>query len=107
MDIVVPTIGVVKTKLRMATALGVIGIKSLTAYCTDINANWFYTLCDKTVGLFAMVQAQGRCSNPVCHRITFMYGALFPHENLNATVHENLHEMFGTANMRSCESYSG
>ncbi len=39
------------------------------------------------------------CASRVCHRITFMYGHLYRHDQLNAATHERLNEQFGPCNM--------
>ena len=41
------------------------------------------------------------CTNPVCHRITFMYSQVFQHQELNDATHAALHEMFGATNIRA------
>ncbi|CAH1272446.1 LIPK [Branchiostoma lanceolatum] len=40
-----------------------------------------------------------RCKSEVCRRISFMYGLLYQHENLNAATHDTLHEFFGYGNI--------
>jgi hypothetical protein len=35
------------------------------------------------------------CNNPTCHRINFVYGPTYRHENLNQATHNYIHEMFG------------
>ncbi|MFT3931923.1 MAG: GMC oxidoreductase [Spongiibacteraceae bacterium] len=101
-DLVIPMATAIKTGLYVPTVLEKLGLKSLTAY-TDTNANWFNKLYDKALDLYALVEAQGKCDNPVCHRITFMYSSLYRHDTLNETLHENLHELFGETNMRTFE----
>src|SRR5262249_49323627 len=39
-------------------------------------------------------------------RVTFIYGLLYQHEELNVLLHDNLHELFGVANMTSLEQLS-
>jgi pimeloyl-ACP methyl ester carboxylesterase len=39
------------------------------------------------------------CASTVCHRVTFLYGHLYRHENLNVATHERLDEQFGKCNM--------
>ena len=39
------------------------------------------------------------CDSTVCHRITFLYGHLYKHANLNPPTHERLGEQFGKCNM--------
>ncbi len=53
--------------------------------------------------MYALTQAQGFCNNPVCHRITFLYSSLHRHVTLNKLLHDNLHELFGVANIDAFE----
>lgn len=101
-DIVVPAATAIKTGLHIPSVLDTLGVKSLTAY-TDSQANWFEKLYDTALKGYALAEAQGYCNNPVCHRITFMYASLYRHDTLNETLHDNLHELFGGANMRTFE----
>lgn len=39
------------------------------------------------------------CTSTVCHRITFLYGHLYEHANLNVSTHERLEEQFGKCNI--------
>jgi cholesterol oxidase len=91
-----------KTGLYLPEFLRLLGIKSLTAYVAE-HDNWFRKLYDIALVLPAMIFAQGLCRSETCHRITFMYGSLYRHEELNETLHSNLGELFGIANMRSFE----
>src|SRR5207248_8567223 len=43
------------------------------------------------------------CQSPTCHRISFLYGLLYDHANLNEATHATLHETFGVANIRAFE----
>ncbi|OHX13991.1 choline dehydrogenase [Chromobacterium sphagni] len=101
-DIVVPAATQVKTGLHLPSVLDKLGVQSLTAY-TASDSNWFEKLYDTALKGYALAEAQGYCDNPVCHRITFMYAPLYRHETLNETLHDNLHELFGVANMRTME----
>jgi choline dehydrogenase-like flavoprotein len=40
-----------------------------------------------------------QCDSAVCHRITFMYGELYRHEQLNPATHQRLAEQFGKCNI--------
>ncbi|WP_035058448.1 alpha/beta fold hydrolase [Andreprevotia chitinilytica] len=101
-DLVVAPITQAKTGLHLPSVLDKLGVQSLTAY-TEVNADWFEKLYDTALKGYALAEAQGYCNNPVCHRITFMYASLYRHETLNETLHDNLHELFGVANMRTME----
>ena len=97
-DTVVATATGLKAGLHLPGMLDAIGIKSMTAYA-DSKENWFNRLYDKALNGYARIEAQGYCTNPVCHRITFMYASLYRHDMLNETLHDNLHELFGESNI--------
>src|SRR5690606_34432822 len=42
-----------------------------------------------------------RCDSATCHRISFLYGLLYEHDQLNAATHATLHETFGVANINA------
>lgn len=97
----VPFLTKLKTGLHVPTFLDKIGIDSLTAY-VDKHSNWLEKFFDDSLRFFP-IQKEERCNNPVCHRITFLYGQLYEHDQLNDETHKNLHEMFGVANITSLE----
>ncbi|PKA70805.1 cholesterol oxidase [Pseudomonas baetica] len=101
-DTVVATATGLKAGLHLPGMLDAIGIKSMTAYA-DSKENWFNKLYDKALNGYARIEAQGYCTNPVCHRITFMYASLYRHDTLNETLHDNLHELFGESNIETFE----
>lgn len=90
-----------KTGLHVPTMLKKLGLDSLTAY-TDTESNWVDKLFDKALKIYPM-EKEEHCANPVCHRITFLYGHLYEHDQLNEATHQYLHEMFGLANVTSFE----
>ena len=97
----VPFLTKMKTGLHVPTFLDKLGIDSLTAY-TDEQSNWLDKFIDDALKFYP-IQKEERCNNPVCHRITFLYGQLYEHDQLNDLTHENIHEMFGLANITSFE----
>ncbi|WP_248795245.1 GMC family oxidoreductase N-terminal domain-containing protein [Pseudomonas sp. MWU13-2105] len=101
-DTVVATATGIKAGLHLPGMLDAVGIKSLTAYA-DSKESWFNKLYDKALNVYARIEAQGYCTNPVCHRITFMYASLYRHDTLNETLHDNLHELFGQSNIQTFE----
>ena len=96
-----PALTRLKCGLHLPSFLEALGVPSLTAY-TDIHDDWRERLYDKFLQLYP-VEAKERCESAVCHRITFMYGLLFEHEQLNAATHNALHEMFGVGNIKAFE----
>ena len=96
-----PLITRLKTGLHVPTMLDTLGLDSLTAY-TDTESNWVDALFDKALTIYPM-EKEERCASPVCHRITFLYGHLYEHDQLNEATHQYLHEMFGLANITAFE----
>jgi cholesterol oxidase len=90
-----------KTGLHLPTVLKALGVNSLSAY-TDLHADWREKLFDEMLRL-QPVSFEERCTSPVCHRITFLYGTLYEHRRLNRATHEALHEMFGVASISALE----
>ena len=90
-----PVLTEIKAGLHLPDVLGTLGVDSLTAY-VDSHVNWQEKLFDDLLKLYP-IEFEERCRSSVCHRITFLYGTLYEHDQLNAATHENLHEMFGVA----------
>jgi cholesterol oxidase len=96
-----PAITQIKSGLYVPTVLEKLGIDSLTAY-VDTEANWFNKLYDKALGLLP-ADDEEECQSSCCHRVRFMYGLLYEHDQLNRATHNALHEMFGEANVESLQ----
>lgn len=90
-----PVLTRIKSGLHLPDVLGTLGVDSLTAYA-DTRADWQEALFDDMLRLYP-IEFEERCRSSVCHRITFLYGTLYEHDQLNNATHENLHEMFGVA----------
>jgi cholesterol oxidase len=88
-----------KAQTRMPALLSSIGVREMTAY-TDAMAGSAERLYDGALRMYP-VEAEERCSNPVCRRITVMYGQLYEHDRLNDKTHDALPEMFGVVNLRA------
>ncbi|MGH9434833.1 MAG: alpha/beta hydrolase [Terriglobia bacterium] len=89
----------VKCGIYIPEIMGKLGVKSLNAYVSDA-AGWGGRFDEAAMRFYPMPEDQ-LCTNPVCHRITFMYSQVFEHEMLNAATHHALHEMFGATNIRA------
>ncbi|MGH9328029.1 MAG: alpha/beta hydrolase [Terriglobia bacterium] len=90
-----------KCGLYVPEFLKLLGIESLNAYVND-KTGWEGKLYEATLRLYPMPPEQ-LCTNPVCHRITFMYAQVFEHQQLSATTHDALYEMFGLTNILAFE----
>ncbi len=94
-----PILTQIKSGLHLPEVLQKLGVDSLTAY-VDSHANWQDTLFDNMLQLYP-IEFEERCKSSVCHRISFLYGTLYEHDQLNEATHKNLHEMFGVAAIES------
>ena len=90
-----------KAGLHTPGLLEALGIKSMTAYVAA-NSDWKAKLFDDALRLNP-VAFRELCTNPVCHRITFLYSLLYEHAQLNTATHDAMHELFGIANIASLE----
>jgi cholesterol oxidase len=91
----------VKAGLHLPGMLRALGGESLTAKA-GADGGWKSRLFDAGLRMVP-VEAEERCTSPVCRRLIFMYGSLFEHDQLNLATHEALHEMFGVASMAAFE----
>lgn len=82
--------------LYLANVLSAIGVDTLT---TDIekDKSWTEKLYDTALRLYPAGKEQ--CSSAFCRRVTFMYGEVYDHDQLNDATHEALHEAFGVSNL--------
>jgi cholesterol oxidase len=96
--LVIPTSTAIKAGVHLPGFLEKLGVGTMDAY-TDTNESLVDKLYDKAVEINALSQAQGQCDSPVCHRITFLYSSLYRHQKLSDKLHDNLHELFGEANI--------
>ena len=98
MHYTVPTITSIKAGLHLPSVLKTLGVDSLNAY-VDTHADWKERLLNTALKVYP-IQNEEHCKSPTCHRISFMYGMLYEHDQLNAATHNTLHETFGVANMK-------
>jgi cholesterol oxidase len=91
----------IKTGLHLPSVLKALDVDSLTAY-VDTHADWQDRLFDAALRL-QPTELEERCRSSVCHRITFLYGTLYEHDQLNTATHNALHEMFGIASIEALE----
>ncbi len=96
-----PMIIKINSYLRLPSLLKKLGFKSLTAY-SDSDANYVNRIIDTVLKLYP-VKAGKADTNPVSHRISFLYGQLYNLEQLNDVTYKNLHELFGIANISTFE----
>jgi len=94
LHLVTPPLARFKSGLHLPEVLKAFGKQSLTAR-TEMTG-WQSRIFDTAL---RMLPAEETCNNPVCRRITFMYGPLFEHEQLNRTMHDGIHELFGVTSL--------
>lgn len=102
-DMVLPTATAIKTGLHLPSFLDLLGVDSLSAKLPEDGGSLLTKLYDKALGVYALAEAQGKCNNESCHRITFMYAPLYRHDRLNDLLHNNLEELFAEANITTFE----
>jgi cholesterol oxidase len=97
----VKALGEIKSGLHMPSVLEALGVHTMTAY-RDTHADWRQRLLDEALRFYPIPHGE-HCDSAVCHRISFMYALLYEHARLNPALHDNLHELFGVANLRVFE----
>ena len=96
-----PVLSRLKAGLHLPSLLDTLGVDSLTAY-VDAHSNWLDRLYDGALRLYPQ-EMEERTNSAVDKRITFMYGQLWELDQLNTATHDNLHELFGVANIACFE----
>ncbi|MDB4889916.1 MAG: Choline dehydrogenase [Gemmatimonadetes bacterium] len=94
LHLITPPMARFKSGLHLPEVLKAFGKQSLTAR-TEMKG-WQSRVFDTAL---RMLPAEDTCTNPVCRRITFMYGPLYEHEQLNRAVHDGVHELFGVTSL--------
>jgi cholesterol oxidase len=94
LHLITPPMARLKSGLHLPEVLKAFGKQSLTARTEQ--KGWQSRIFDTAL---RMLPAEETCTNPVCRRITFMYGPLYEHEQLNRAVHDSVHELFGVTSL--------
>ena len=101
----VPLATRLKAGLYLPSVMQSLGIGAFRADSGG-ERGWKNQLLD--AGLRAIPVDSGEwCTSPVCRRVTFMYGMLFEHHQLNLATHEALHELFGVVNLTVFDQLAG
>lgn len=95
-----PTISRVKAGLHLPGVLRAFGKQSLTARSGSASGEtgWRGRLFDAALRAVP-VKLEETCTSNVCRRITFMYGPLYKHDQLNRATHDAMHELFGVTSL--------
>lgn len=100
LHLVTPRMSRVKAGLHLPVVLKAIGKQSLTARVG--HSGWRARLFDAALRMVP-VELQETCTSEVCRRITFMYGPLYQHDQLNRATHDTIHELFGVTSLSAFE----
>jgi hypothetical protein len=82
-----------KARIQLASMISGLNMKEVSPV-PDPN----YPIFSALLGLFVDA-LHYECSSTVCHRMTFMYGHIYPHTTLNVETHNKLKEQFGSCNI--------
>lgn len=100
----VPPLTLAKAIFRAPDVLETLGIAEMTT-TADTNESFLERMGDLLLKLYP-VHDGPRDTNVVSRRISFIYGQLYEIDNLNEATYDNLHEMFGVANIASLKHLS-
>ena len=95
-----PTVGTVvrcKAGMQLASLIADLGMNHISPV-PDPN----YPIFSAFLGAFVN-SVHHECSSTVCHRMTFMYGHIYPHATLNVETHDQLNEQFGWCNIKTLQ----
>jgi pimeloyl-ACP methyl ester carboxylesterase len=88
MHLAVPPMSAIKAKLRAADLVGRAGIRYMTP--GEESSQWLVQRA-----MAALTVGHLECSSVYCHRLTFIFGHLYKHGQLNQATHDRLPEQFG------------
>ena len=94
LHLITPPMARLTSGLHLPEVLKAFGKQSLTA--RTAGHGWQSRIFDTAL---RMLPAEEGCTSAVCRRITFMYGPLYEHEQINRSVHEAIHELFGVTSL--------
>ncbi len=90
---VVGSIMRIKAKLRLASLLAAMHMTHVSPV-PDPD----YRIINALLKLYAN-SLHHECASTVCHRMTFMYGHMYPHSSVNVPIHENIPQQYGPCNI--------
>ena len=102
LHLLTPTMARLKSGLHLPEVLKAFGKQTLTARTG--GQGWQARVFDAALRI---LPAEETCTSPVCRRITFMYGPLYEHEQINRAVHEAIHELFGVTSLSAFDQLAG
>jgi pimeloyl-ACP methyl ester carboxylesterase len=90
---VVGTLMRIKAGLRLASAIGALGMTHVSPL-PDPD----YRMLNAALRLYANT-LHHECASTACHRMTFMYGHMYPHRSVNVDTHEDIPQQYGPCNI--------
>lgn len=97
---VVPAASALKARLGLVSTLGRLGMKEMSPADDD-----GHPLFQSAFGRFSDA-VHHECTSTFCHRLTFIYGHLYHHANLNQATHDTLEHEFGGCNILALRHFS-
>lgn len=94
LHLVPPRMSRFKAGLHLPGMLKAMGKQTLTARAEP--RGWQSKMFDAAL---RMMPVEESCTSTACRRITFMYGPLYEHEQLNRATHDAIHELFGVTSL--------
>jgi cholesterol oxidase len=94
LHVATPAMSRLKSGLHLPEVLRAMGKQSLTA--RGGHGGWQSRIFDTAL---RMLPVEESCTSSVCRRITFMYGPLYEHDQLDRATHDVLHELFGVTSL--------
>lgn len=91
-----PVVGAImraKSELRLASLIGALGMTHVSPL-PDPD----YRLLNAGLRVYAN-SLHHECRSTACHRMTFMYGHMYPHRSVNLDTHEDIPEQYGPCNI--------
>jgi pimeloyl-ACP methyl ester carboxylesterase len=99
LHLVTPPVSTLKSRLRVAAALKNLGVRYMTP-ASDSGQRALQT------AMAALSSVHLQCGSTYCHRLTFIYGHLYRHTQLNEATHDRLDEQFGRCSIMALEHLS-
>jgi pimeloyl-ACP methyl ester carboxylesterase len=95
-----PPASVLKARARLASTMARLGVESMSPADDD-----GYRVLQTGLGLMTDA-VHHECRSTFCHRLTFIYGHLYRHGQLNEATHASLDEHFGRCSIRALQHLS-
>src|ERR1043165_9493774 len=95
----------VKLYSRFLSVMKYVLHQSLFDVRTSPDTDLFNKILNQLLRFYPVPRDQA-CRNALCHRVSFIYGTLYQHENLNQEIHDYQNEFFGPVNLTTMQHLS-